>query len=75
VCILDVVITSRYCSTEDICKPIIVDSGSFNWTRSRGFSLHAGGFSMYKFWCLAYGGCWIYFFALFLGELIFLVLD
>jgi hypothetical protein len=26
VCILDAVITSRYCSREDICKPIIVDS-------------------------------------------------
>jgi hypothetical protein len=30
VCILDVVITSRYCSREDICKLIIVDSESFN---------------------------------------------
>jgi hypothetical protein len=75
VCILDVMITSRYCSREDICKLIIVDSESFNWTRSCGFSLHTGGFSTYKFWYLACGGCWIYFSALFLGELIFLVLD
>jgi hypothetical protein len=47
VCILDVVITSRYCSREDICKPIIVDSESFNWTRSHGFFLHTEGFSTY----------------------------
>jgi hypothetical protein len=70
VCILDVVITSRYCSREDICKPVIVDSGSFNWTRSRGFSRHTGEFSTCKFWCLACGDCWIYFSALFLDELI-----
>jgi hypothetical protein len=68
VCIIDVVITFRYCSRENICKLIIVDSGSFNWSRSRGFSLHAGGCSTYKFWCLACGGCCIYFSALFLGE-------
>jgi len=29
------------------------------------------GFPRKKFWCLACGGCWIYFSALFLDELIF----
>jgi hypothetical protein len=53
-----------------ICKPIIIDSESFNWIRSRGFSLHIGGFSTYKFWCLACSDCWIYFSSLFLDELI-----
>jgi hypothetical protein len=42
-------VTSKYCSREDICKPIIVDSGSFNWTKSRDFSFTLGGFSWINF--------------------------
>jgi hypothetical protein len=67
--LIDVAITSRYCFREDTFKPIIVDSGRFNRNMSRGFSHHIGGFPRKNLGVLLVG-CWIYFSALFLGELI-----